>query len=70
MILAAILTYIIPAGQYSTLSYNADNDVFEITKPSGTVLEMPATQSTLDKMHINADLSKFKDGTINKPMAV
>lgn len=70
MILAAILTYIIPAGQYSTLAYNADKDVFEITKPSGTVMEMSATQSTLDKLHINADLDKFKDGTINKPMAV
>jgi uncharacterized ion transporter superfamily protein YfcC len=70
IIFAAVLTYVIPAGQYSTLAFNTDSGKFEVTKPSGTVIEMPATQATLDKLHVNASLEKFKDGTIYKPMAV
>lgn len=70
LILAAVLTYVIPAGEYSTMAYNADSDVFVVTNPDGTNVEMEPTQDTLDKLHINADLNKFLDGTIYKPMAV
>ena len=70
LVLAAVMTYLIPAGGYSKLLYNADSDVFEITSPEGEVTEEPATQETLDKYGIKADLDKFLDGTIYKPMAV
>ena len=70
MIFAVILTYVIPAGEYSKLTYDGDSDVFVITAPDGSVEEMEATQETLDKLHINAKLENFQSGTISKPMAV
>ncbi|HAR85238.1 MAG TPA: hypothetical protein DCR69_05865, partial [Clostridium sp.] len=50
LLLAAALTYVIPAGSYSKLSYNADSTVFEITAPNGDIKEMPGTQETLDEL--------------------
>lgn len=70
LILAAVLTYVIPAGQYSSLTYDDSAEVFVITDPSGHTAEMPATQETLDKLNVKADLGKFTDGSIYKPMAI
>ena len=70
MILAVILTYVIPAGEYSKLTYDGDADVFVITAPDGSVEEMEATQETLDELGINATLENFTGGNIRKPMAV
>ncbi len=70
MIIAAILTYVIPAGEYSKLTYDGDADVFVITAPDGSVEEMEATQETLDQLSIKAELDSFKNGNITKPMAV
>jgi uncharacterized ion transporter superfamily protein YfcC len=70
LIIAAALTYVIPAGAYSTLLYNADTKAFTVTAPSGEESEAPATQETLDKFGIKTDLQKLVDGTIWKPIAV
>ena len=70
MIIAVILTYVIPAGEYSKLTYDGDADVFVITSPDGEVEEMEATQESLDKLGINAKLENFTGGNISKPMAV
>ncbi len=42
MIIAVILTYAIPAGEYSKLTYDEDADVFVITSPDGEVEELEA----------------------------
>ncbi|SHK18945.1 Uncharacterized membrane protein YfcC, ion transporter superfamily [Hathewaya proteolytica DSM 3090] len=70
LLLAAILTYVIPSGKYSTLKYNGDSKVFEMTKPDSSVEEMPATQETLDKLGIKNDVNKFIDGAISKPVGI
>jgi len=70
LVVAAVLTYIIPAGAYSTLIYNGDTEAFTITEPSGEVSEVPATQETLDQYGIKTELDKLVDGTIWKPIAV
>ena len=70
MIIAVILTYAIPAGEYSKLTYDEDADVFVITSPDGEVEELEATQESLDKLGINARLENFTGGNISKPMAV
>lgn len=70
LILAVALTYIIPAGEYSSLTYDEDAQCFLVTDPQGDVAEMPATQETLDKLNVKADLEKFVDGSIYKPMAI
>ncbi len=70
LILSAILTYVIPAGSYSKLSYNEAENTFIVTNPQGESTKEAATQNTLDKLGIKIDLSKFTDGSINKPIAI
>ncbi|HML37479.1 MAG TPA: YfcC family protein, partial [Bacillota bacterium] len=70
LVIAAILTYIIPAGAYSTLLYNEDTGAFTITAPDGTESEAPATQETLDQYGIKTELNKLVDGTIWKPISI
>lgn len=60
----------IPAGSYSKLAYDEKADIFQITAPNGDVKEMPANQETLDQFGVNNDISKFVDGSINKPVAI
>lgn len=62
------LTYFIPAGKYSTINYK--NDKFIIEKPSGQKIVEKANQDILDKYKINIKLSKFKDGSVSKPVAI
>ena len=70
MIIAVILTYAIPAGEYSKLTYDEDANVFVVTAPDGTSEEYEATQETLDQLGINAKLDNFTGGKISKPMGV
>lgn len=70
LILAVILTYIVPAGSYKRLSYVEENNTFIVEDENGEQEVMPATQETLDDMNIIMDLEKFEDGSINKPVAI
>lgn len=70
MILVAGLTFLVPAGKYAKLAYNADSNVFVLESPNGETKDLPATQETLDKLGINANLEKFTDGSIGKPVGV
>lgn len=70
LIFAALLTVVVPAGLYAKLSYNPQNEKFEITSPDGKVKDLPATQKTLDKLGVTGSLDKFLDGSISKPIAV
>ncbi len=68
IVLAAIATWLLPAGQYDKLS--ADNtDSFKISSTSGLVT-LPFTQHTLDSLSINIPLQKFAGGEIRKPISV
>ncbi|SFQ05482.1 Uncharacterized membrane protein YfcC, ion transporter superfamily [Lachnospiraceae bacterium XBB1006] len=70
LILAAIMTWLIPAGSYSKLQYDGDNKVFVVTDPEGNQEELPGTKATLDKLKVKTDIAKFKEGSINKPIAI
>ena len=70
LVLAAILTHVIPAGSYAKLLYDDSADVFTITMPDGSVNEMPATQSTLEELGVKVDVTKFTDGSIYKAVAI
>ncbi len=70
LILAAVLTFLIDAGAYAKLSYNADSGTFLETFPDGTTKELEGTQDTLDKLGVANDISKFQDGSINKAVAI
>ena len=70
LILAALLTYIVPAGNYSKLKYDTEKSVFEVIKPNGEQEELPGKQETLDKLNIKVDIDKFKSGSLSKPIAI
>jgi uncharacterized ion transporter superfamily protein YfcC len=68
IVLAAIATWILPAGQYNKLTANG-NETFEMTSTSG-VTSLPFTQHTLDSLSIEIPLEKFASGDIRKPISV
>jgi len=70
LILVAALTYLIPAGSYAKLKFDTETNMFTITKPSGEIEELPATQEVLDKLNMKVDVSKFTSGSISKPIAI
>lgn len=70
MLFAAALTYIVPAGEYSKLTYDASQDKFVVTKPDESTKLMPPTQKTLDKLGVSGKLENFKNGSISKPIAI
>lgn len=68
-IFVAILTWLVPAGQYDRLLYTADTDSFlQSTEDRQTTL--PATQETLDELGIKISIAKFKEGAISKPISI
>lgn len=67
--LVTLLTWVVPAGQYDTISYNKTENVF-IQKSVSETTTLPATQATLNAVNINIPLEKFTEGAIWKPINV
>ncbi len=67
IVLAALATFLVPAGRFDTLTYN--EPVFTLNKNGGGI-SLPATQHTLDSLHISAPIEAFQQGTIRKPVSV
>lgn len=70
LILAAILTYVVPAGSYSTLIYDDGSEGFVVNHPDGSTDEYEGTQESLDELGIQIDILKFIDGSIYRPVSV
>lgn len=70
LLLAMILTYIIPAGKYAQLAYNEESKDFVVTDPKGESKHLAAEQTTLDKLGIHVNIDKFTSGDLNKPIAI
>src|SRR3954464_7876687 len=68
IILAAISTWILPAGQYSKLTSD-NNKVFVVTSKAGSV-SLPFTQKTLDSLSLKVRLPNFINGDIRKPLSI
>ena len=66
--LVALLTWVVPAGTYDKLSYSDDG--FTVTYADGGTKTFPASQGTLNKFGIKADLAKFTNGDIYKPIGI
>ena len=67
IILAAISTWMIPAGNYHKLSVNGST--FAMATDSAEI-GLPLTQRTLDSLGIQINVQKFIDGDIRKPVSV
>ena len=70
LILAVGLTWVIPSGSYSKLTYNMTDKVF-VVKPYGEQDKTyPATEETLNNLNIKIKLTNFTEGVIKKPIAI
>ncbi|MEP1488420.1 MAG: YfcC family protein [Algibacter sp.] len=67
--LVAILTWIIPSGNFDSLSYNKTENTFTASSLDNTKT-YPATQETLDKLNIKIPIDKFTNGGIWKPIGI
>ena len=70
LLIAAGLTYFIPAGKFARLTFDTQTNEFVITGTNDVTKTEPGTQETLDKLNIHLKLDKFEDGTIKKPIAI
>lgn len=69
IVLAAIATWLIPAGKYSTLSYDAEHASFTINNEASQQT-IPFTQNSLDSLKILIPLEKFSSGDMRKPVSI
>ena len=67
--LVALATWLVPAGKFEELKYDADKKVF-IHMKSDVELELPGKQKTLDSLGIKIAMSKFEDNSIKKPIGI
>lgn len=65
----ALLTWLIPSGQYDRLAYNKDDNTFTRTSQEKAI-SLPATQETLNTLNIKIPLEKFTSGAIYKPISI
>ncbi|MEP7236367.1 MAG: SLC13 family permease [Ferruginibacter sp.] len=67
IILAAICTWLLPAGQYNKLSVTGKT--FTMATDTNEIV-LPLTQKTLDSLGIQIKVQKFINGEIRKPVSV
>lgn len=70
MIIAVGLTWLVPAGSYSKLTYNSSDNVFVVKTYQQEDKVLPATKESLDSLNNKIELSNFLEGTIKKPIAI
>ena len=70
LILAVGLTWVIPSGSYSKLTYNTTDKVFVVKTYGEQDKTYPATEETLNNLNIKIKLSNFTEGVIKKPIAI
>ena len=67
IVIAAIATWLVPAGRYNTLSFQ--DKTFKYNTDSSSI-NLPFSQKTLDSLHIFISPEKFASGAIRKPVSV
>lgn len=69
-ILAVIATWVVPAGSYSKLTYNAGDKMLQVKSAKGEISQLEPTQEVLDKLDIKIKIAQFTSGAIRKPIAI
>lgn len=70
LVLAAILTYVVPAGSYERLQYDTEGQQFIKMGIDGEETGLPATQEVLDELKVTIPLENFVNQDIKKPVAI
>ncbi|MBL0146543.1 MAG: YfcC family protein [Chitinophagaceae bacterium] len=68
IVLAAIATWLIPAGKYNTIT-KSEGESFTLSTPKGDT-SLAFTQHLLDSLQIKIPLEKFASGAIRKPVSI
>lgn len=68
-VFVAVLTWVIPAGQYASLTYDSVEGIF-IKTITGKIEKLPATQQTLEGLNVKIPLENFSSGAIYKPINI
>lgn len=69
ILVAAIATWILPSGQYSTIEFDDNSSTFELVTTKGSET-LPGKQSTLDELGILIPIEKFESGDLSRPISV
>ncbi len=67
--LAALATWVFPAGRYDALTYDEDRRAFVVATAEGERV-LPATQATLDRLGLRARAEDFVERKISKPVTI
>ena len=70
LLIAIGLTWLIPSGSYSKLSYDTTENHFIVKTHGIPDQNYPATEQTLNQLNIKIQLSHFTNGIIKKPIAI
>ncbi len=65
----ALLTWVIPSGQYDRLAYNKEDNSFIKTSQEKLII-LEASQKTLDDLQVKIPLEKFTSGAIYKAISI
>jgi uncharacterized ion transporter superfamily protein YfcC len=65
----ALLTWVIPSGQYDRLAYNKEDNSF-IKTSQEKLITLEASQKTLDDLQVKIPLEKFTSGAIYKAISI
>jgi uncharacterized ion transporter superfamily protein YfcC len=69
IVVCAALTWIVPAGRFDSLRYDATSRALIATRAGGEET-FPAEQATLDRLGIRIRLDQFLNGSIRKPVSI
>jgi uncharacterized ion transporter superfamily protein YfcC len=69
LLAAAAVTWMIPAGQYATLTYDESRNSLVLSEDGGEVLLAP-TQQVLDSLGMPTRIGRFMDGSLTRPVKV
>jgi uncharacterized ion transporter superfamily protein YfcC len=67
--IAAVATWLIPAGEYATVRYDAPRKAL-IVEGSGAERMLPPTRESLEGLGVRAPIESFTDGTATRPVSV
>ncbi|WP_438977779.1 hypothetical protein [Polaribacter sp.] len=68
-VFVALLTWVVPSGEYDRLAYNKNDNTFIRSNHLGTT-NLEANQKTLDDLQVKIPIDKFTSGAIYKPISI
>jgi len=68
-VFVALLTWVVPSGEYDRLAYNKDDNTFIRSNHLGAI-NLESNQKTLNDLQVKIPIDKFTSGAIYKPISI